>query len=105
MPRINIGALHLNYQEEGRGTPFLFIPGLMGILDAWDFQVAYFSQHHRCIRFDHRGTGDSDKPQDAYSTRLIAEDAVHLLDALGIEKAHVAGASTGGCVLQNLAID
>jgi aminoacrylate hydrolase len=105
VPRINIGTLHLNYQEEGRGTPFLFIPGLMGILDAWDFQVAHFRSRYRCIRFDHRGTGDSDKPRDAYSTRLIAEDAVRLLDTLGIEKAHVAGASTGGCVLQNLAID
>ena len=105
MPRINIGALHLNYQEEGQGTPFLFIPGLMGILDAWDFQVAHFQKSYRCIRFDHRGTGDSDKPRDSYSTRLIADDVVHLLDTLGIEKAHVAGASTGGCVLQNLAID
>jgi aminoacrylate hydrolase len=105
VPRINVGALHLNYQEEGSGTPFLFIPGLMGILDAWDFQVAHFRGRYRCIRFDHRGTGDSDKPKDAYSTRLIAEDAVRLLDTLGVEKAHVAGTSTGGCVLQNLAID
>jgi aminoacrylate hydrolase len=105
MPRIDIGGLHLNYQDEGKGEPLLMIPGLMGLLDAWDFQVAHFSKRYRCIRFDHRGAGDSDKPKDAYSTLLIAEDAVRLLDALGIEKAHVIGTSTGGAVLQNLAID
>lgn len=105
MPRIDIGELTLNYRDEGRGEPILMIPGLMGLLDAWDFQVAHFSKRYRCIRFDHRGTGDSDKPQDAYSTLLIAGDAVRLLDALGIEKAHVIGTSTGGAVLQNLAID
>jgi len=105
MPRIDIGGLHLNYGDEGEGEPLLLIPGLMGLLDAWDFQVARFSKHFRCIRFDHRGTGDSDKPRDAYSTRLIAEDAVRLLDALGIDKAHAIGTSTGGAVLQNLAID
>jgi aminoacrylate hydrolase len=55
--------------------------------------------------FDHRGAGDSDKPNDSYSTQAIARDAVALLDKLGIGKAHVAGTSTGGCVLQNLAID
>lgn len=105
MPRIDIGELRLNCLDEGSGEPFLLIPGLMGLLDAWDYQVAYFSKRYRCIRFDHRGTGDSDKPSDAYSTRLIAEDAVRLLDALKIDRAHVAGTSTGGCVLQNLAID
>ncbi len=105
MPRIDIGGLHLNYQDEGKGEALLLIPGLMGLLDAWDFQVAHFSKRYRCIRFDHRGTGDSDKPKDAYSTRLIAEDAVRLLDALGVEKAHVIGTSTGGAILQNLAID
>lgn len=38
-------------------------------------------------------------------TQALARDAVALLDALGIDRAHVAGTSTGGCVLQNLAID
>ena len=67
--------------------------------------MAEFSKRYRCIVFDHRGTGDSDKPANSYSTQAIARDAVTLLDKLGIDKAHVAGTSTGGCVLQNLAID
>ena len=105
MARIDVGHITLNYQERGRGPAFLFIPGLVGLLDAWEFQIAEFSKRYRCISFDHRGTGDSDKPNESYSTQAIANDAVALIDRLGIAKAHVAGTSTGGCVLQNLAID
>ena len=105
MPRIDVGHITLNYEERGQGKAILFIPGLVGLLNAWEFQVAEFSKRYRCISFDHRGAGDSDKPKDLYSTQAIARDAVALLDKLGIGKAHVAGTSTGGCVLQNLAID
>lgn len=105
MARIDIGALSLNVVEEGDGPAFIFIPGLVGLHDAWSFQVAEFSKMYRCIAFDHRGAGDSDKPDGAYSTALIAADVIALMDTLGIQQAHVAGTSTGGCVLQNLAID
>ena len=105
MPRINIGEISLNYKEQGKGEPILFIPGMMGLLDAWKFQLEHFSPRYRCISFDHRGTGESDKPLNAYSTKLVADDAIALLDKLGIEKAHVVGTSTGGCILQIMAID
>jgi aminoacrylate hydrolase len=105
MPRISVGHISLNYEERGTGPAILFIPGLVGLLNAWEFQIAEFSARYRCIAFDHRGAGDSDKPADAYSTQEIARDAVALLDTLGIDRAHVVGTSTGGCVLQNLAID
>jgi aminoacrylate hydrolase len=67
--------------------------------------MAAFSKRYRCIAFDHRGTGESDKLQDGYSTEVIARDVIALMDKLGIDKAHMAGTSTGGCVLQNIAID
>lgn len=105
MPRINTGELTLNVEERGSGQAFIFIPGLVGLLNAWEFQMAAFSTRYRCIAFDHRGAGDSDKPQNGYTTELIARDVIAIMDTLGIEKAHVAGTSTGGCVLQNLAID
>ncbi len=105
MPRINVGALSLNYEERGEGPAFLFIPGLVGLLNAWEFQMTEFSRRYRCIAFDHRGAGDSDKPDKGYSTQAIATDAIALLDGLGVERAHIAGTSTGGCVLQNIAID
>lgn len=107
MPRIDIGTITLNYSEVGDGDPLLFIPGLVGVYNAWDFQLADFSKSYRCLTFDHRGCGDSDKPlgSENYTTRHLAEDAIGLLDKLGIERAHVVGTSTGGCVVQNLAID
>lgn len=105
MPRIDLGHITLNYAERGSGPAFIFIPGLVGLLDAWEYQVAAFSLRYRSISFDHRGAGDSDKPKDSYRTELIARDVIGLMDQLGIEKAHVAGTSTGGTVLQHLAID
>jgi aminoacrylate hydrolase len=105
LPRVNIGPLTLNVEERGTGPAFIFIPGLAGLLNAWEYQIAAFSQRYRCITFDHRGAGDSDKPAFGYSTEVLAGDVIGLMDALGIDRAHVAGTSTGGCVVQNLAID
>jgi aminoacrylate hydrolase len=105
MARIDIGEITLNVEERGQGPAFIFIPGLVGLLNAWEFQMTEFSRRYRCVAFDHRGTGDSDKPKDSYSTAAIARDVIALMDKLDIDKAHVAGTSTGGCVLQNLAID
>jgi aminoacrylate hydrolase len=105
LPRIDIGPIALNVEERGNGPAFMFIPGLAGLLNAWEYQIAELSQRYRCITFDHRGAGDSDKPASGYSTAAIAGDVIGLMDALGIERAHMAGTSTGGCVLQSLAID
>ena len=107
LARIDTGRITLNYADTGEGPAFVFIPGLVGLYDAWQFQLEYFSKNYRCITFDHRGTGDSDKPTGpgAYSTQAIAEDVIALMDSLEIDQAHVAGTSTGGCILQNLALD
>ena len=105
LARIDIGEITLNVEERGSGAALIFIPGLVGLHNAWDFQMAEFSKRYRCITFDHRGAGDSDKPASGYTTGALAHDVIALMDKLGIDKAHVAGTSTGGCVLQNLAID
>ena len=105
LARIDIGEISLNVEERGSGPAFIFVPGLVGLLDAWHYQMAEFAKNYRCIAFDHRGTGDSDKPPAGYSTETIARDVIALMDRLEIDKAHIAGTSTGGCVLQNLAID
>jgi aminoacrylate hydrolase len=92
MARIDIGHITLNHADQGEGDAFIFIPGLVGLYDAWSFQLDHFAQRYRCITFDHRGTGESDKPTGpgASSTQVIA---------------HIVGTSTGGCILQNLALD
>ena len=64
------------------------------------------SSDHRVIVLDYRGTGQSDKPRaPAYSTRGFAQDAVTVMDQLGIERAHAYGVSMGGRVAQWLGID
>ncbi len=106
MARIDVGEITLNVEESGAGPVLIFVPGLVGLLTAWGYQIEHFSKSYRCISFDHRGAGDSDSPPlDQYSTEAIAADVIALMDTLGIEKAHVAGTSTGGTILQNLAID
>lgn len=105
LARIDIGRLTLNVEDRGSGAAFIFIPGLVGLHTAWEFQIAEFSKRYRCVTFDHRGAGDSDKPASGYTTGALAHDVIALMDKLGIDKAHIAGTSTGGCVLQNLAID
>jgi aminoacrylate hydrolase len=105
LPRVNIGPITLNVEERGTGPAFIFIPGLSGLLNAWEYQIAELSQRYRCVTFDHRGAGDSDKPAFGYSTAVLARDVIDLMDTLGIDRAHIAGTSTGGCVLQSLAID
>ncbi len=107
MKRIDIGAISLNVCDEGSGPAFVFIPGLVGLYDAWRYQIEHFSKRFRCVTFDHRGAGGSDKPAEpgSYSTAILARDTIALLDRLGIDDAHVVGTSTGGCVLQNLALD
>ena len=58
------------------------------------------------IVYDHRGTGQSDKPKSPpYSTRQFAADAIAILDEIGVERAHIYGISMGGRIGQWLAID
>ncbi len=66
MPRIKAGDSHINYIEAGEAgaDAILFIPGLIGLSKMWEFQFPHFSKRYRCISFDHRGSGESDKAED-----------------------------------------
>ncbi len=105
MPKVKLGEVNISYVEAGKGDALLFVSGLIGLAKVWEFQFPHFSARYRCVSFDHRGSGESDKTEEGYSTAQIAADVIALMDELGIEKAHVVGASTGGCILQNLCLD
>lgn len=62
------------------------------------------SQHFQVITFDNRGAGGTDKPDGPYTTAQMAGDTVGLLEALGIELAHVVGHSLGGFIAQELVL-
>jgi pimeloyl-ACP methyl ester carboxylesterase len=105
VPTARVGDIDLFYSEVGRGDPVLLIMGFGGDHLAWAFQVPALSARYRVISFDNRGAGQSSVPDIPYSTRMMADDAVGLLDALGIERAHVLGVSMGGMIAQELALN
>jgi len=82
----------------------LWLQGLNAPGAAWAVQLAHFSRTHRCIAPDARGVGRSDAPDGPYTTRLLAEDALRVLDACEVPRAHVVGISLGGAAAQELAL-
>jgi len=106
MPFAHINDIQMYYETHGTGEALMLISGTGGTCDGWRyFQVPAFSKAYQVIIFDHRGVGKSDKPDEPYSTRGFATDAVALLDVLGIEQAHFMGHSMGGRVAQWIALD
>lgn len=96
----------LAWTSKGDGEPMLLIAGQATAMDGWGPTAELLSRHYRVIRFDHRGIGLSGKGDAGrYTTRLLAEDAVAVLDAAGADLAHVYGHSMGGRMGQWLAID
>ena len=82
----------------------LLVAGLGGSGTFWRNQVEHFSSRYRVITYDHRGVGRSPQAPLHGSTGEMAGDALALMDALGIEAAHVVGHSTGGAIGQHLAL-
>lgn len=104
--RIKVDDIHIYYEIYGQGKPLVLIAGTGISCAPWRvFQVPEFSKHYQVLIYDHRGLGRSDKPDILYTTRLFAKDCAGLMDALGIETAHVMGHSMGGRVAQCLALD
>ncbi len=88
------------------GEPLLLVSGQGSDRHMWDPVVDGLAASYRTIRWDHRGTGDSDKPESPpYSIEGFAADAIALLDHLGVARAHAYGISMGGRICQRLAID
>src|SRR6185436_4228982 len=105
MPKVLANGIEIYYEESGRGEALLLIIGFGGDHQAWAFQVPALAERYRVITFDNRGSGQSGAPDVAYTTRMMADDAAGLLDALGIERAHVLGVSMGGMIAQELALN
>lgn len=105
MPLAKLNGVNINYRVEGQGKPLVMIMGFSATRSGWIRQIPFFKKYYRVATFDNRGAGKSDKPPGAYSTRMMADDTLGLMDLLGIEKAHIMGASMGGMIAQELAIN
>jgi 3-oxoadipate enol-lactonase len=105
MPIASVGEIELDYERGGSGPPLLLIMGLSGTYLHWgepflkglrrDFDV---------IVYDHHGVGASTRLEGPITIVEMAENAAGLLDALGIDSAHVLGISMGGMIAQELAL-
>ena len=107
MPFVSaIDGTRIHYEVTGKpgATPVLMIQGLGASKNAWNLQRIAMATRFRIISFDNRGAGRSDKPIVPFTLEQMAEDAIAVLDAAGIETAHVVGASMGGVISQIVAV-
>jgi pimeloyl-ACP methyl ester carboxylesterase len=105
VPRVELPGTELHYERAGAGEPLLLIQGMSANHLAWGRPFAsLLEQHFEVIAFDNRGMGLSRPVTEAFSIAEMAADTAGLLEALGIESAHVLGISMGGMIAQELAL-
>src|SRR4051794_11079803 len=99
-------GVQLYVEETGAGFPVLFVHEFAGDHRSWGPQVRALSRRYRCVTYNARGYPPSDVPEDqsAYSQARAVADAVAVLDALEIERAHVVGLSMGGFATLHLGL-
>jgi pimeloyl-ACP methyl ester carboxylesterase len=104
MPFADNAGVRIHWEEQGRGEPLLLIMGLGYTLEMWHRTIPRLADRFRVIAFDNRGVGRSDAPEGPYSTQEMAGDGAAVLDAAGVDVAHVVGASLGGMIAQELVL-
>jgi pimeloyl-ACP methyl ester carboxylesterase len=98
VPSIDRSGIRIYYEDTGRGPALLLTHGYSATLRMWDPQVAALSDRFRVLRWDMRGHGESDSPEDpaAYTHEATIDDMAAVLDAAGVDRAVVGGLSLGG---------
>jgi len=102
-----LDGVSLHVETTGGGDPVLFIHEFAGDHRSWEPQVRHLSRRYRCIAYAARGYRPSDVPTDPemYSQDHAVSDALSVLDALEIAKAHLVGLSMGGFCALHLGLD
>lgn len=105
MAHATIHGHELHYVQRGEGEPLLLIQGMSGSHLSWgDPFLGFLVRDFALTAYDHRGIGHSSRLSGPFSIGDLADDAAGLLDAIGVERAHVLGISMGGMVAQELAL-
>lgn len=104
--RLTANGIQMHYTLNGPASaPVVTLShSLATNLAMWEPQASALAARYRVLRYDTRGHGGTDAPDGPYSLELLAEDAVALLRALGIERTHFVGLSMGGMIGQILAL-
>ncbi|HLB23661.1 MAG TPA: alpha/beta hydrolase [Dehalococcoidia bacterium] len=105
MPYASTPGGKLYYETHGQGEPVLLHPGFGCTVEIYWRNTQPLAERFRVIVFDPRGAGRSDAGPPTMLMKDFADDAAALLDALGVESAHVAGTSFGGMVAQHIALE
>jgi pimeloyl-ACP methyl ester carboxylesterase len=108
MPYADSCGVRISYEVTGQGPAVILIHGATSSLDVWKEDpsvVNRLADAYTVILYDARGHGRSDRPHvpEAYDIQLMASDALAVLDAVGMERAHVWGYSMGGWTAIQLA--
>jgi len=101
MAHVDVNGARLWVEEAGAGEAVLFLHGGLGDLRLWEPQVRALSPRFRCVSYDRRFWGRSEAPAEEFSP---VEDAIGLLDALGVERAALVGLSMGGGLALDVAV-
>lgn len=102
---IEIDGVRISYIEEGSGDhTVLFIHGLGGSLNNWDYNFGVFQENYHCLAIDLPGFGNSNRPDIPYSISLHTDFVTNFLSKKGVEKAVLIGNSMGGHISANTAI-
>jgi pimeloyl-ACP methyl ester carboxylesterase len=106
MPMIRANGTALYYEDTGgSGAPVVFSHGLLWNSALFAPQIAVLKDRYRCVAYDHRGQGRSaDDIGRAISMETVTEDAVALIEKLGLGPVHFCGLSLGGIVGMRLAV-
>jgi aminoacrylate hydrolase len=103
MAHVEHDGASIYWESVGSGTPLMMVAGLGGVATYWTPQVNTFSQDHQVLLHDQRGTGRSSQIP-VKSVEQMADDAVAVMDAAGIERTLYLGHSTGGAIGVALAL-
>ncbi len=98
------GDVRLAYEVHGVGDPVVFVHGLGYDRFGWGPLPELLAQDFAVVTFDNRGVGDSDVPEGPYAVAQMAADTAAVLDAAGIDTAHVFGVSLGGYIALEFAL-
>lgn len=97
------GLPAIAWREQGAGAPLVLVHGVGGESGNWD-DVAARLENFRVIRPDLRGHGRSDAIRGPIRIDDLARDVTDVMDALGVQRARIAGFSLGGMVVQSVAL-
>jgi len=95
MPTVQANGIDVYYEVQGAGEPLIFIPYLAINQACYAFQVPDYAKHFSCFTVDLRGGGLSGKPEGTYTTELFADDIAAFMQAVNVDRAHIAGLSLG----------